>query len=179
MDAAARWLGGAVPPSVTALTPLLGAEGWHVLRNQRQQLATQSGLDLERVDHLLNRYGSLVSELFALLAERPELAQPIEGAPEYLAAEIVYAASHEGALHLDDVLARRTHITMETPDAGLAAANHVAQLLGEVLGWHAAAREQEIAHYAAQVEADRLAARELTDAAAVAARRPILDNALS
>jgi len=177
MDAAARWLGGSVPPSVTALTPLLGAAGWHILRNQRQQLATQSGLDLERVDHLLNRYGSLVSELFALLAERPELAQPIEGAPAYLAAEVVYAASHEGALHLDDVLARRTHIAMETPDAGLAAANHVAQLLGEVLGWHAAAREREIAHYAAQVEADRLAARELTDAAAVAARRPVLDNA--
>ena len=46
MDAAARQLGGSVPPSVTAMTPLLGATGWHVLRNQRQQLATKTGLDL-------------------------------------------------------------------------------------------------------------------------------------
>jgi glycerol-3-phosphate dehydrogenase len=176
MDAAARWLGGSVPPSVTARTPLLGTTGWYVLRNQRQQLAIKTGLDLERIDHLLGRYGSLVSELFDLLDDRPELAQPIEGAPEYLQVEAVYAASHEGALHLDDVLRRRTHIAMETPDSGLATARQVARLIGEALGWDNIRREQEVAHYVAQVEADRLAAQELTDAAAVAARRPILST---
>jgi glycerol-3-phosphate dehydrogenase len=176
MDAAARWLGTAVPSSVTARTPLLGTTGWYVLRNQRQQLAIKTGLDLERIDHLLGRYGSLVSEPFDLLDDRPELAEPIEGAPEYLQVEAVYAASHEGALHLDDVLTRRTHIAMETADSGLAAAGQVAQLVSEVLGWDNIRREQEIAYYVAQVEADRLAAQELTDAAAVAARRPILST---
>lgn len=176
MDAAARQLGGSVPPSVTAMTPLLGATGWHVLRNQQQQLATKTGLHLQRIDHLLRRYGSLVSELFDLLAGRPELARPIEGAPAYLEVEAVYAASHEGALHLDDVLARRTHIAMEMRDHGLLAARRVAQLAGEVLGWDSARRAWEVAHYEAQVEADQLAARELIDATAVAARRPILDR---
>ena len=176
MDAAARQLGGPVPPSVTAMTPLLGATGWHVLCNQRQQLATKTGLDLLRIDHLLKRYGSLVSELFDLLADRPELAQPIEGAPEYLEVEAVYAVSHEGALHLDDILARRTHIAMETRDRGLLAARRVARLAGEMLGWDNARCEWEVAHYEAQVEADRLAARELIDATAVAARRPILER---
>jgi glycerol-3-phosphate dehydrogenase len=176
MDAAARWLGGSVPPSVTAMTPLLGATGWYVLRNQRQQLAIKTGLDLEHIDHLLGRYGSLVSELFDLLDDHPELARSIEGAPEYLQVEAVYAASHEGALHLDDVLTRRTHIAMETPDSGLVAAGQVAQLVGEALGWDNIRREQEVAHYIAQVEADRLAAQELTDAAAVAARHPILST---
>lgn len=175
VDAAARWLGGSVPASVTAMTPLLGATGWHVLRNQQQQLAAQTGLALLHIDHLLRRYGSLVSELFDLLAERPELAQQIEGAPGYLEVEAVYAASHEGALHLDDVLARRTHIAMETRDHGLTAAQRVAQLTGEVLGWDNVRREREIAHYTSQVEADRVAARELTDEAAAAARRPFLD----
>jgi glycerol-3-phosphate dehydrogenase len=159
-----------------ARTPLLGAKGWYVLRNQRHQLATKTGLDLERIDHLLGRYGSLVSELFDLLTDRPELAQSIEGAPEYLQVEAVYAASHEGALHLDDVLTRRTHIAMETPDSGLAAAGRVAQLIGEMLGWDNIRCEQEVGHYVAQVEADRLAAQELTDAAAVAARCSILNK---
>ncbi len=176
MDAAARWLGGSVSPSVTARTPLLGAEGWHVLRNQRQRLARETGLNLRRIDHLLERYGSLISEVLDLLADYPELAQPIEGAPEYLEVEAVYAASHEGALHLDDVLTRRTHIAMETQDCGMSAAERVAQLVGTVLGWDNPAREQEVAHYKAQIEADRLAARELTDEAAIAVRRSILEE---
>lgn len=176
MDAAARWLGGSVPPSVTAMTPLLGAAGWYVLRNQQQQLATKAGLDIQRIDHLLKRYGSLVSELIDLLIEHPELARPIGGAPEYLEVEVVYAVSHEGALHLDDILTRRTHIAMETRDQGRAAARRVAQLAGKVLSWDNARCEREIAHYEAQVEADRLAMREITDEAAMAARHGIFQS---
>ena len=193
MDAAARWLSrsgaesgphglvnGAptyargIPQSVTAVTPLLGAEGYHVLRNQREQITKQYGLELSHVDHLLGRYGSLVSEIFALLARQPELAQPIEGASEYLEVEIVYAVTHENALHLDDILARRTHIALETRDAGLVAARRVAELASEVLGWADVRREREISNYEKMVEADRLATRELVDESAVAARDSIL-----
>jgi glycerol-3-phosphate dehydrogenase len=182
MDAAARWLnrsGRMVPQSVTAVTPLLGATGWYVLRNQREQLAIQNGLELLSIDHLLGRYGSLVSEIFALLARRPELAQPIEGAPEYLEVEIVYAASHEGALHLDDILARRTHITMETRDSGLVAARRVAELAGEVLGWDSVHRQREITNYEKMIAADRLAARELVDESAMAARDSIINGKIA
>jgi glycerol-3-phosphate dehydrogenase len=176
MDAATRWLGGSIPPSATTQTPLLGATGWQILYNQRQALAAKTGLSLQHIEHLLQRYGSLIGELFDALTARPELAQPIEGAPDYLEIEAVYAASHEGALHLDDILVRRTHIAIETWDHGLKAARHIALLAGEVLGWDNAHLEREIARYAAQVEADRLAARELTDAAVVAVRRPVLEK---
>jgi glycerol-3-phosphate dehydrogenase len=88
----------------------------------------------------------------------------------------VYAASHEGALHLDDILARRTHVSIETRDRGQTAAKRVAELAGEVLGWDDARRAGEIARYEAQMEADRRAEREPTDEAAFAARRPILDT---
>ena len=43
------------------------------------------------------------------------------GADDYLEAEVVYAASHEGALHLDDVLTRRTRISIEAWDRGVSA----------------------------------------------------------
>jgi glycerol-3-phosphate dehydrogenase len=177
MDAAASWLNGSIPPSTTALTPLLGATGWQVLCDQQQALARQTGLSLQYIEHLLQRYGSLVDELFDLLIACPELAQPIEGAAEYLAVEAVYAVSHEGALHLDDILARRTHIAIETRDHGLKAARHVARLVGEVLDWDDTRCEREITRYEARVEADCLAAQEHTDAAAVAVRRPVLERA--
>ena len=146
MDAAAHYL-GTTKASVTKVTPLIGTTGWHVLRDQRKQLAIKTGLDIVYIDHLLGRYGSLVSGIFEMLASRPELAQPIKGASEYLAVEAVYAASHEGARHLDDILTRRTHIAIETRDAGLVATRQVAELAGEVLGWDDAQRAQEIADY--------------------------------
>ena len=59
-----------------------------------------------------------------LVAADRELAHPLEGAPGYLAAEAHYATTHEGALHLDDVLTRRTRISVETFDRGLAAARN-------------------------------------------------------
>ena len=62
-------------------------------------------------------------------------AEPLPGADDYLAVEVRYAATHEGALHLDDVLTRRTRISIETWDRGLEAAAPAARLMAEVLGW--------------------------------------------
>jgi hypothetical protein len=47
---------------------------------------------------------------------------------------------------------------------------------GEVLGWDDARREQELARYEAQMDADRQAQREPDDDAAVAARRQVLPD---
>jgi glycerol-3-phosphate dehydrogenase len=147
VDAVAVWLGGDVPGCVTDRTPLLGAEGWDALRRQRQRLATSSGLSVHWVEHLLGRYGALIGELLGLIGERPELAAPVHGAPGYLQAEIVYAATHEGARALEDVLFRRTHIAIETPDRGLASAEQVAELVGPALEWSADDRDRELSRY--------------------------------
>ena len=90
---------------------------------------------MARIDHLLGRYGGQVDDLLALVASRRQLALPLEGAEDHLAAEVVYAVTHEGALHLDDVLTRRTRISIETFDRGVRAAPHAARLMAEVLGW--------------------------------------------
>ncbi len=49
----------------------------------------------------------------------PELAEPLVHAEDYLGGEVVYAVTHEGARHLDDVLTRRTRISIETFDRGV------------------------------------------------------------
>lgn len=123
-----------------------------------------------RVEHLLNRYGALTDELLDLIAEDPSLGEPLAAADDYLRAEIVYAASHEGARHLDDVLTRRTRISIETFDRGARSARDAAQLMAQVLGWDNDQIEREVEHYQKRVEAERESQRQPDDLTADAAR---------
>ncbi len=157
-------------PSITDRVPLVGADGFETRTNQRVQLARRSGLHVARIDHLLGRYGGMVDELLALVADRRLLGLPLDGAEDYLAAEIVYAVSHEGARHLDDVLTRRTRISIETFDRGVRAAPAAARLMAEQLGWDEARVADEVDHYLRRVAAERDSQAKLTDQEADEAR---------
>jgi glycerol-3-phosphate dehydrogenase len=162
------WAG--VAPSQTERVPLLGADSFIARTNQRVALSRRSGLEVGRIDHLLGRYGGLVDEVLALVASRPELGEPLPGAEDYLNAEIVYAVSHEGARHLDDVLARRTRISIETFDRGTLAVTAAADLMADELGWDPNRRDDEVDHYLRRVEAERQSQQKLTDQEADEAR---------
>ena len=170
VNAAVPDLPGRVASSITDKVPLLGADGYHALVNQADTLAARHGLHPYRLRHLLDRYGSVVHQVLALAADRRDLLAPLREAPDYLRVEVVYAASHEAALHLEDVLTRRTRISIEYPHRGDACAADVADLMGEVLGWSAAEREREVQIYLAQVAAERDSQRQLNDSTADARR---------
>ncbi len=170
VDAAAESLDGTVRDSVTERIPLLGASGFEARTNQRVSLARSSGLDIGRIDHLLGRFGGLIDEVLGLITERPELGEPLTGSEDYLAAEVVYAVTHEGARHLDDVLARRTRTSVECFDRGIASARPTAELMAGELGWDAARLEDEVDHYLRRVEAERQSQEKLTDQEADEAR---------
>jgi glycerol-3-phosphate dehydrogenase len=174
VDLVARRLPG-TRRSRTAEVPLLGADGFGAAWSNRTGLARRYGVPVGVVEHLLERYGTLTRDVLALISERPDLGVPLDGAPEYLAAEVAYAGLAEGALHLDDVLSRRTRISIETPHRGVDSAEHVATVLGSVLGWDAAAREREVTHYLAQIAAERESQRMLDDHTADAARLGVPD----
>ncbi|KAF4410583.1 MULTISPECIES: glycerol-3-phosphate dehydrogenase/oxidase [Streptomyces] len=161
---------GRVADCVTEDIRLVGAEGYRALWNARARLARSTGLHVVRVEHLLNRYGSLAEEVFRLIAEDPSLGETLTGADDYLRAEVVYAASHEGARHLDDVLTRRTRISIETFDRGTRCARECAELMGPVLGWDKDQIEKEVQHYEKRVEAERESQRQPDDLTADAAR---------
>ena len=173
VDMAARTLRRTVGdpgPSITDRVPLVGAQGFETRTNQRVQLARRSGLHLARIDHLLGRYGDLVDELVDLVGRRPELAEPLDGTDDYLAVEVVYAVTHEGARHLDDVLTRRTRVSIETFDRGLRAAPAAAALMAAELGWDEARLADEVDHYRRRVAAERDSQEKLTDQEADEAR---------
>jgi glycerol-3-phosphate dehydrogenase len=170
VDAALADLPAGVGPSVTAEIPLVGAEGYHAMVNRVEHVARERGLPTWRVRHLLDRYGSLVQEVLAVADGDPSLLEPLPGAEEYLRLEIVYAATHEGALHLDDLLARRTRISIETRDRGVACAEPTARLVAPVLGWDEGRIADEVAAYRARVAAERESQQEPDDLAANAER---------
>ncbi len=171
IDEAVAALDGRTAESVTENIGLLGAEGYQAAWNKRGKIARAFGIHKFRVEHLLERYGVLTDELLDLIRARPELLDPLPGADDYIGAEVVYAASHEGALHLDDALARRTRISIESWDRGIAAAPVAARLMGEELGWDATRIEREVALYRARVEAELESQRQPDDESADRIRR--------
>ncbi|WKN58424.1 glycerol-3-phosphate dehydrogenase [Rhodococcus opacus] len=154
VDLAADDIPARMAPSITEKVPLVGADGYFALVNQTVHLGQMYGLHPYRVKHLLDRYGSLIDEVLDQASGKPELLQPITDAPAYLQVEVVYAAAAEGALHLDDILARRTRIAIEYSHRGVNCAEQVAQLVAPVLGWDADAVDREVKTYQARVEAE-------------------------
>lgn len=171
VDRAARRLGREVPPSTTEWLPLLGADGYAAMWRDRAGLAYRHQVAVGVAEHLLERYGTLAPEVLRLAERHPDLTGPVAGAPEYLAAEVAYAARAEGARHLADVLVRRTRIAVETPHRGTESARHVASILAAELGWSAETVEREVAGYLAMVAAERQSQRMPDDRSAEAARR--------
>ena len=154
IDMAVTDLRRIVNSSCTEKLPLVGADGYYALVQQSAQIAAQYGIEEKAVTHLLNRYGSLISEVLELIVEDKKLAKPLaEGLP-YLKAEIVYAASHEGAMSVDDVISRRTRLAFEAPQAGIDLAEDIAALIAPVLGWGAKEKKASVAEYKAQVAAE-------------------------
>ena len=159
-----------VAPSTTDRVPLLGADGYFAMRNQIESLAQDYGLHPHRIRHVLDRYGSMIRDVLDPGLAAPELLETVPAAPDYLIAEIRYAVTHEGALHLEDVLTRRTRISIEYPHRGVACAAVVADVVAEVLGWSADQRATEIETYTARVEAERESQVRFDDQAADAVR---------
>jgi len=179
IDEVARALDFRVAPSCTDRIPLVGAEGFQAAWNARARTADAAGLHVARVEHLLRRYGSLLPQLLDMIGVDPSLARPLEGADDYLAVEVAYAAAHEDARHLDDVLVRRTRVSIETFDRGLGAMAQAADLMAGVLGWDDARRDAEVDLYRRAVAAERRSQEQPDDEAAAATRRAAPDELIN
>ena len=163
VDLAVKELTFDAPESVTERTPILGAEGYHALANQVPTLAKRYGVHKDVIEHLLGRYGSLLGEVLAPAEEDAELLKPVPGAEQYLWAEVRYAVTHEGALHLDDILSRRLRIAIEYAHRGVDCADAVANFVAPLLGWDDAVKQAEIAAFKQHTEAELQAEAALTD----------------
>lgn len=156
-------------PSVTATTPLVGASGLEASKRVAGKFGAHVGWDEKRMTYLISRYGSAVTELVELAEEDPSLADLLGDTP-HVRAEVAHAVVHEGALHLEDVLERRTRLAITRKDRGLPAAEEIADIMGGILGWTAEEHEAELASVRATAKAVAAALMEATDAAAARVR---------
>ena len=161
IDLAANELRKLTPESVTDKLPLVGADGYFALVQQVDRLASDSGLSAETITHLLNRYGSMISEILELVEESPSLSKKLAADLPYIKAEIYYAASHEGARSVDDVISRRTRIAFEAHNYGVALTESIAEIIAPVLGWSTKERKASVAAYESLVERELDALNEI------------------
>lgn len=162
-------------PSITERTPLLGATGLDAMTNQAPRIGEIYGWDEDTLTHLLERYGSELPDLVALVDEDPSLAAPLAGAPDYLRVEVARACLAEGAMHLEDILIQRVRANSEYRDRGRAAVDDAAQIAAPLLGWDAERVAKEKESYLARIEAELRAEEEADDAQAVAVRLAVPD----
>ncbi|GBE14510.1 MAG TPA: FAD-dependent oxidoreductase [Proteobacteria bacterium] len=104
-------------------------------------LAAEFGFSPHSAGHLNRSYGSRAVEVARIAGEGFSL--PLAQGHPYLEAEVIYAARHEFAHHVMDVLARRTSLALLDTAAARAAAPRVLDLMAEELGWDAARRREE------------------------------------
>ncbi|HEY4377291.1 MAG TPA: FAD-dependent oxidoreductase, partial [Acidimicrobiales bacterium] len=151
VDAIHHFLGdrvsGVARRSRTKDLRLRGAEGYE---------AARAG-DATAV-HLADRYGGEARTVLALTEQDPSLAAPLVAGLPYLRAEAVYAARHEMARTVDDVLSRRTRARLLARDASAAAADDVAALIAPELQLTASEQADQAKAYRAAVAHERTSA---------------------
>ena len=157
VDAAVAGLAREVPASVTDQMPLLGADGLAAVRAGAGRLAEDYSVSRAAVEHLLERYGTLAPGVLDLIRADPGLARPLADGHPYLRAEVAYAVLHEDALHVEDVLARRIRLFIESADSGTGAAAEVSSIMGRLLGWSRRKRAAETRRYLELVAAEQTA----------------------
>ncbi len=123
-----------------------GAEGYPQGEAEKRQwigrVAAANGLAAERVAALLERYGTVAEDL----AQRrePQWRKPLQALPDYTEGEIRMIAEGEQVLHLADLVRRRSVITL-LGQANETALAELAGIVGDVLGWDAERRKEEVA----------------------------------
>jgi glycerol-3-phosphate dehydrogenase len=130
VDQAAHVANLPVHPSITANLKL---HGW-----QERDASADGPLEL---------YGSDAPRVAELLAQRPEWNQPLHRALPYRSGEVIWAARHEAARSVQDVLARRTRALFLDARASIAAAPEVAALLATELSRDKAWQEQQVTEF--------------------------------
>jgi glycerol-3-phosphate dehydrogenase len=101
-------------------------------------------------DRLLRIYGTRVSLLLNLIENDASLAQVFDSETGALAAEVVFAFTHELATTLGDCLLRRTMVGLNS-SRGLAAVEAAGAIARKHLGWSEQRVEQEIVAYRKEV----------------------------
>ena len=110
-------------------------------RRHMDSICAWTGLPLERLQVLLERYGMRAQEIAMFIVK--ETDQPLKSIHNYSAREVAYLAQNEKIIHLDDLLLRRSKLAM----LGLltrSGINELADALGDALRWDTKIKKYQV-----------------------------------
>ena len=141
---------------MTSERPLPGGDVGRLASFRARALAAEANVGATTINHLLDLHGARYRDVLATSAEDPSLLCPIAPGVPDVGAAVSFAVREEQALHLLDVLLRRTGLgTLGAPD--VAVVERVASIMADELQWSSAdvARERALvtAYYRRSMEA--------------------------
>lgn len=132
----------------------LGTKDVESLRRTVYRRAGSLGISKESAANLVRCYGDRAIQVLDI-AERDDLAGPLVPGAQPIAAEAVYCARHEMAVHLSDVLSRRTRLTLTDPQAGIGSRSVGPSVMAGELGWDTLRLDREITEHRDATERER------------------------
>jgi glycerol-3-phosphate dehydrogenase len=139
--------------STTKRVPIGLSRPLKAVIEETMNAATRLGVDPDVAQQLVGTYGDRAPMVLALATAEAGLTEPLVPGLPWCAAQAVFAARHEMAVTLGDVLERRTRLSLVDPDAGLTSA--APALVAKELGWSADRLDREIEAVRAKVTEER------------------------
>jgi glycerol-3-phosphate dehydrogenase len=119
------------PVHPTEALPLQGSAGWNNIRYEIEHEGAELGLTEDVLQHLGQNYGTAARNVLNLVREDATLASRLVEDLPYIKAEVLYACRHEMAVTPEDILSRRTSITLEDRQRGLNIVEEIAALIAK------------------------------------------------
>lgn len=132
----------------------LGVNDTLALHAEVSQLASELSLDDRVASSLIGSYGDRALDVLRLARDMDLAAPLVQGLP-YLVAEAVFAVREEMAMKIEDILARRTRVSIEDPGGGIEEASILAGLLAEELSLRPEEITSGIGEYAKALALER------------------------
>jgi len=133
--------------SVTENIQLAGGTPHGDAHQEASRAATDFGVGVVAVEHLMATYGGNYRVILELTGESEELRTPLMDSLPHIGAEVVYAARYEMAASVEDFLSRRSRIELLARDHGRLCAMRIASLLERELGWSPAEKQRALAGF--------------------------------
>ncbi|MFL6136765.1 MAG: glycerol-3-phosphate dehydrogenase/oxidase [Frankiaceae bacterium] len=117
--------------------------------------AATLGVGEETAKLLVRQHGEEAADVLSIVAAEPATGAVLSPAAPHLVAEVVHAVRREGAATLEDVLTRRTRLSLRARDAALPMARVAARILAHALGRDETWAKRQVTDYAAAVRQER------------------------
>jgi glycerol-3-phosphate dehydrogenase len=120
-----------------------------------RRLMDEMQLDVDTATHLCGVYGSRAIEIGTAITNDRSLGERLDHELPYVWAEIDFAARHDLARTVEDVLARRVPLLLVSRDQGLGVCDRVAARLAQIFSWDETTKAAMVDEYKAEVALSR------------------------